>query len=205
MRDDRAFIEALVENPADTTTRLVYADWLEEQGDPRGEYLRLLVAIDADAITTTAHPMRERLRQLTGQFDRVWVRHMNRGRLRTHGLYQDVSAGYGNRYIRFYAEGIVLTVPSTGTPEQVWRWLKAENADPNLMRGEVLVSGPDVAFSATSRHGTIDFTGSVHGGIISVDVHSHMNGLKRIEVYHFVALEPEPTGRTPTGDPVSPP
>jgi uncharacterized protein (TIGR02996 family) len=40
MTDDEAFIRAIVDRPGDDLPRLVYADWLDERGDPRGEYLR---------------------------------------------------------------------------------------------------------------------------------------------------------------------
>src|SRR5262245_31478207 len=40
LMDDVGFIQALLAAPEDLTLRLVYADWLEERGDPRGEYLR---------------------------------------------------------------------------------------------------------------------------------------------------------------------
>jgi uncharacterized protein (TIGR02996 family) len=40
MNDD-AFLRAIREGPDDPARRLVYADWLEERGDARGEYLRL--------------------------------------------------------------------------------------------------------------------------------------------------------------------
>jgi uncharacterized protein (TIGR02996 family) len=40
MNDGEAFIRAIVDSPGDETPRLVYADWLEERGDPRGAYLR---------------------------------------------------------------------------------------------------------------------------------------------------------------------
>jgi uncharacterized protein (TIGR02996 family) len=40
MSEDEAFIRAIVDSPGDETPRLVYADWLEERGDPRGRYLR---------------------------------------------------------------------------------------------------------------------------------------------------------------------
>jgi uncharacterized protein (TIGR02996 family) len=43
MNDERAFLTAILERPDDDATKLVYADWLEEQGDPRGEYLRLMM------------------------------------------------------------------------------------------------------------------------------------------------------------------
>jgi uncharacterized protein (TIGR02996 family) len=38
--DDEAFIRAIVSNPGDDASRLIYADWLEEREDPRGAYLR---------------------------------------------------------------------------------------------------------------------------------------------------------------------
>jgi uncharacterized protein (TIGR02996 family) len=42
--DDRAFLAAVAAAPDDDTPRLVYADWLDERGDPRGPYLRAAVA-----------------------------------------------------------------------------------------------------------------------------------------------------------------
>jgi uncharacterized protein (TIGR02996 family) len=38
--EDENFIQAIVVSPEDEDLRLVYADWLDDQGDPRGEYLR---------------------------------------------------------------------------------------------------------------------------------------------------------------------
>jgi uncharacterized protein (TIGR02996 family) len=45
MSEERGFLEAILERPDDDTTKLIYADWLEERGDPRGEYLRLMVHV----------------------------------------------------------------------------------------------------------------------------------------------------------------
>jgi uncharacterized protein (TIGR02996 family) len=39
--DELAFVRAILADPADSLPRLVYADWLEDRGDPRGEFLRL--------------------------------------------------------------------------------------------------------------------------------------------------------------------
>jgi uncharacterized protein (TIGR02996 family) len=39
-REEAAFLAAIAENPDDPAYRLVFADWLEERGDPRGEWLR---------------------------------------------------------------------------------------------------------------------------------------------------------------------
>ena len=51
MTYDDAFLQAILENPDDDTPRLIYADWLEERGDPRGEFIRVqchLAAMSAD-------------------------------------------------------------------------------------------------------------------------------------------------------------
>src|SRR5205807_9571090 len=41
MSDAEHFLEAIRAAPADKVIRLVYADWLDERGDERGEYLRI--------------------------------------------------------------------------------------------------------------------------------------------------------------------
>lgn len=39
--DEAALRQAVLESPEDDGIRLMYADWLEERGDPRGEFIRL--------------------------------------------------------------------------------------------------------------------------------------------------------------------
>ena len=41
MTHDEAFLQAIIANPVDDAPRLIYADWLEERGDPRGEFIRV--------------------------------------------------------------------------------------------------------------------------------------------------------------------
>ncbi|MBX9579512.1 MAG: TIGR02996 domain-containing protein [Gemmataceae bacterium] len=48
MSDRRAFIEAILANPADDLPRLVYADWLEEHGDNLGRARADLVRIQCE-------------------------------------------------------------------------------------------------------------------------------------------------------------
>ena len=47
MHDEADFLHKLLENPADDTARLVYADWLDERGDEesktKAQFLRLTV------------------------------------------------------------------------------------------------------------------------------------------------------------------
>ncbi|WP_088256217.1 ribosomal protein L7/L12 [Fimbriiglobus ruber] len=42
--EEEGFLKAIRSNPADDLGRLVYTDWLEERGDDRARYLRLLVS-----------------------------------------------------------------------------------------------------------------------------------------------------------------
>lgn len=58
-----AFIDAIIASPADEALRLVYADWLDERGDPRGRYLRTEITF---AGTNDAKARRE-LETLLGQ------------------------------------------------------------------------------------------------------------------------------------------
>jgi uncharacterized protein (TIGR02996 family) len=44
-----AFRRDIAEHPDDDTPRLVYADWLDEQGDPRGEFIRVQVRLTRTA------------------------------------------------------------------------------------------------------------------------------------------------------------
>lgn len=44
---ERDFLEAIAANPDDDTAKLVYADWLDEQGDLRGQLIRLAVEMEA--------------------------------------------------------------------------------------------------------------------------------------------------------------
>ena len=46
MSDEAAFIQEILANPADRECRLIFADWLEEQGDARGELIRLQVQLE---------------------------------------------------------------------------------------------------------------------------------------------------------------
>jgi uncharacterized protein (TIGR02996 family) len=52
MIDERAFLMAILEEPDDDTKELVYADWLEERGDPRAEYLRLMMKVRQERVVT---------------------------------------------------------------------------------------------------------------------------------------------------------
>src|SRR4051794_11232974 len=69
-----AFLEAIREQPDDDTPRLMYADWLEERGDERGEFIRVqceLARMDEEDERRPALEMREGL--LRAGHERTWL------------------------------------------------------------------------------------------------------------------------------------
>jgi uncharacterized protein (TIGR02996 family) len=62
MTQDKAFLQAILEEPDDDTHRLVYADWLDEHGDPdRAEFIRVqceLTRLEGDDDPTSAAQVR---------------------------------------------------------------------------------------------------------------------------------------------------
>jgi uncharacterized protein (TIGR02996 family) len=79
MNDERGFLRALREDPNDEVSRLVYADWLEEQGDPRGEFLRLEVQLSHMPAEDPQRTEGEaRLRELRASLDPGWLARLDR-------------------------------------------------------------------------------------------------------------------------------
>ena len=71
MSEEQAFLSAIIANPDDQTAKLVYADWLQERGDPRAEIVRLKVAVDVQAEGWVA--VRERLAELEPTVPATWL------------------------------------------------------------------------------------------------------------------------------------
>ena len=71
MTDDheKTFLAAIAANINDADARAVYADWLEERGDPRGEYLRLEALLYAGPA---------RILELTPHIDPTWLASVTR-------------------------------------------------------------------------------------------------------------------------------
>ena len=74
--DERAeLLRTVIESPDDDAPRLVFADWVEEHGEPeRAEFIRLqcrLETLDDDA--EEIEQMRERERELLDEFAWAWA------------------------------------------------------------------------------------------------------------------------------------
>jgi uncharacterized protein (TIGR02996 family) len=83
MRLDDRFLAKLLDDPTDDVTRLVYADWLEEQDNPtadaQAEFLRLTVeAVKSAARKGERKTRRQRLQQLAADLDPEWLAMVSR-------------------------------------------------------------------------------------------------------------------------------
>jgi uncharacterized protein (TIGR02996 family) len=86
MTEEDALIHAVLAAPDDPGPQSVYADWLEERGDPRGEYLRCRCAragLHRDDSKHAALLLREEeLRQRHPEVILPWQRRLNLGRIK---------------------------------------------------------------------------------------------------------------------------
>jgi uncharacterized protein (TIGR02996 family) len=78
MHDEDGFLAAIRQTPADDVTRLVFADWLDEQEDPacklKAEFIRLELRM-AESSERSLNQIRclDRLHQLAKQLDPHWL------------------------------------------------------------------------------------------------------------------------------------
>ncbi len=69
-----AFYQDILEHPDDRAPRLIYADWLEERGDARGEFIRLhCAATDLAPGDPAREPLARRLRELLALHEADWA------------------------------------------------------------------------------------------------------------------------------------
>jgi uncharacterized protein (TIGR02996 family) len=74
MIQDDGFLQAVREDPDDDGVRLVYADWLEERGEPRGEFIRADCALGRLKADDPRRPaLEERRRQLLAEHRDAWL------------------------------------------------------------------------------------------------------------------------------------
>jgi len=73
MNHEDGFLQAMLETPDDDALRLVYADWLEERGDPRAEFIRVqCAAAHMAADDQRRHALQAREKQLFTEYARDW-------------------------------------------------------------------------------------------------------------------------------------
>lgn len=65
---EQAFLQRIIASPLERLPRLVYADWLDERGDERAEFLRLQCQVVAGL---------ERLTELSSSVPQTWAQQVN--------------------------------------------------------------------------------------------------------------------------------
>ncbi len=74
MTDRTSFLRKIAESPTDDTARLVFADWLDEQDDPRGEFIRVQMEIARTPINSAKIPsLLQRQAQLLSEHRNEWT------------------------------------------------------------------------------------------------------------------------------------
>jgi uncharacterized protein (TIGR02996 family) len=75
MNHHDAFLRAVIEAPDDDTPRLVYADWLDDHGDPdRADFIRVQCALDKMPAGDPRRPaLEQREKEPLGQYGWAWA------------------------------------------------------------------------------------------------------------------------------------
>src|SRR5688572_12656020 len=73
MTHQEAFVQSILEAPDDDDVRLIYADWLEERGDPRGEFIRLQIELAKYRTGQRPTELTQRERALIQAHGREWA------------------------------------------------------------------------------------------------------------------------------------
>jgi uncharacterized protein (TIGR02996 family) len=69
-----AFEQGILESPDDLAGYAAYADWLQEQGDPRGEFIRVQLALEDDRLPRAGRAaLHDRERELLDRHERGWL------------------------------------------------------------------------------------------------------------------------------------
>ena len=103
----------------------------------------------------------------------------------TAGIYVSSDGEY-TRYLRFYADGGVVGVTASGTPEQVGLWLGREHAA--VSKGTFSTTAHHIEFVARTESGAVSYKGILTSPTrLILDVYSHINGnVSRATEYEFV-------------------
>jgi uncharacterized protein (TIGR02996 family) len=146
MRDDAAFLRAIIDNPDDDLPRLVYADWLDEHGEPaRAEFIR--VQCELARLTwhdPPAERLRQRQRELLAEHETRWTGPLAEfvaGFEFRRGFIENVSLGAG-AFLR-HGESLWRSAPVRGVRlTNAWEEIDKLAAAPHLGRvRSLLLSG----------------------------------------------------------------
>lgn len=110
--------------------------------------------------------------------------------VRVDGVYQSKKISDYYSYLRFYADGLVIGVSSTGLPVHIAKWFNRGWSEKSReSKGIYTVSGSNIKFSLTSSKGTVDHEGEIQGENLVLRSHSHINGYRGVYEYRFAQTD----------------
>jgi uncharacterized protein (TIGR02996 family) len=148
------FLRAIVVDPGNDTSRLVYADWLEEQGEPvslaKAEFLRVTVELTSPVNSKRRKAGRQRLGELAAGLDSRWLSAVSRFPLET--------CAAADSWARLHQVGWLDWVPEENRMDLWERFARVRAEDPDFaflalgalgFDGECIMgeSGPDEPLS----------------------------------------------------------
>jgi hypothetical protein len=106
-------------------------------------------------------------------------------KIKFDGVYlSPIGGGIATSYIRFFEDGVVVSVSAMAKPDDVKPWLNADNE--NVSIGAYALFEDNVAFAAKSDVGSVDYVGKVMNDKLVLDSHSNINGHEeKGKVYTF--------------------
>ncbi|HEY7423024.1 MAG TPA: TIGR02996 domain-containing protein [Gemmataceae bacterium] len=104
---------ALVEDPDDLATHRAYADYLQEQGDPRGEFIQVQLTLeDPERTAEERRELERRERELLAEHEREWLGGLADELLGPEGeLGEEDHRHYEIRFARGWLDRITLRYP----------------------------------------------------------------------------------------------
>src|SRR5215472_2671870 len=74
MSHEEGLLQAIIDEPDDDGLRLIYADWLEERGDPRSEFIRVQVELARlPEYDPRRFELEEREQALLADYEQEWL------------------------------------------------------------------------------------------------------------------------------------
>ncbi|NOT73771.1 MAG: hypothetical protein HOP08_02500 [Cyclobacteriaceae bacterium] len=113
--------------------------------------------------------------------------------LRFDGLYQTEpevdpeTSDTTTNFIRFYPDGKVITVGSTGKAYDLKGWFNLRHDD--ISQGEYKITNRKIEFSSTSSYGTVTYEGEINRDqTLILNVKSMINDYHGLEKYFFIRV-----------------
>lgn len=91
--------------------------------------------------------------------------------------------------VRFYPDGMVITVSVANgwAPAGIMQWF--DRRDPEMSKGPYVVLGTTIAFTSESSYGRVDYAGFLDQGVLKISSLSLINGYYEVgRVYAFAKV-----------------